>query len=77
MKMDQAGPLSTTSKRSCVKLLSATLPLCLLVALDHASAWAGGQNRFAFENATNCPPGRGSRPSMTQEPVDPRGPKGK
>jgi hypothetical protein len=23
---------------------------------------------------TNCPPGRGSRPSMTQEPVDPRGP---
>jgi len=50
MKMHQAGPLFTTSKRLCVKLLSATLPLCLLVALD-ASAWAGGQNRFAFENA--------------------------
>lgn len=52
MKIYQAGPLFTTAMLSRLrKLLAASLPLCLVLAADPASAWAVAQKRFAFENA--------------------------
>jgi general secretion pathway protein D len=48
----QAEPLFTSVMLSRLrKLLSASLPLCFVMAADPAFAWAGAEKRFAFENA--------------------------